>query len=150
MSDNIKRAVAAIQAEIKHAKQGMAHYEKQVVSLEGALAQLGGIGQVGPVKAKRGRKPKAEAVETKPTKGRGRKGRDLPFTGGDFWESLITAKPQSASDVLKAAPIKLGITPDKAQIKKLQSRMVFALNALVKAGTIKDSGKGRDRRFFVK
>jgi len=151
MSDNIKHAIAALHAELKHARQGLTHYEQQVNSLQNALTQLDGMGggaQATPAKGKRGRKPKAVAVAAS-TPSRGRKGKGgLPFTGGDFWESLISATPVAAKDVLAAAIKKAGIKPNADQIKKLTSRMVFALNALVKAGTIKDSGKGRERRFF--
>lgn len=152
MTDNIKHAIAAVHAELKHARQGLAHYEHQVNSLHRALTQLdsmGGGAQAAPAKGKRGRKPKAVAAEDA-KQSQVRKGKSgLPFTGGDFWESLITATPQAAKDVLAAAIKKAGIKPNADQIKKLTSRMVFALNALVKVGTIKDSGRGRDRRFFV-
>lgn len=152
MSDNIKRAMAAIQAELAHARQGVAHYEQLVTNLQGALNQLDGVGggnQSAAPKSKRGRKPKAVPVDVPKPRGRKAKG-DLPFTGGDFWESLVTATPAAAKDVLAAAQKKLDISPDRAHVKKLTNRMVFALNSLVKAGAIKDSGRGRDRRFFAR
>jgi hypothetical protein len=49
---------------------------------------------------------------------------------------------------LKAAVSSLTFTPTKLQTQKLAGRMTFALNALVKANKIQDSGKGRERRFF--
>ena len=141
------------------------------------IAGLGGISGGGKVaapanKAKRGRKPNTEKLSSaglgvdsdsasKPAKaakgvksgkrGRPRKaagGNELPFTGGDYWTNLVTDAPQSASDILASAISKLGFSPDKAQRQKLQSRMVFALNALAKDKKIADSGKGRERRFF--
>jgi len=51
---------------------------------------------------------------------------------------------------LKSAIDKLGFTPTNTQIKKLTQRMTFALNALVKANKIQDSGAGRERVFFKK
>ncbi len=151
MSDNIQRAIAFIQAEIEHTRRGVVHYEQQVNSLQAALNQLGGMSdsaQTVITKEKRGRKPKGESDS--PTKvGSGKKGKGgLPFTGGDFWESLVSSTPQAGKDVLAAAIKKTGIKPNADQTRKLTSRMVFALNALVKAGKIKDSGRGRERRFF--
>ena len=75
-------------------------------------------------------------------------GNDLPFTGGDYWTNLVSDTPQSASEILASAIAKLGFEPDKIQRQKLQSRMIFALNALVKDKKIADSGKGRERRYF--
>lgn len=153
---NLDTARQAIEAEIQHAKDGLAYYQARITSLEQTLVQLVGIGgvqsiQVGklttdapaskakakPVKASK--KPKSEKVTD---------GDKLPFTGGDFWINLINDTHKSASTVLKDAIHKLKIEPTTDQHKKLQGRMVFALNAMVKAGTIKDSGRGRDRVFF--
>ena len=49
---------------------------------------------------------------------------------------------------LEAAIGKLDFEPTKPQIQKLSGRMIFAINALVKTGKIRDSGSGRARRFF--
>lgn len=73
---------------------------------------------------------------------------DLPFTGGDYWTNLLSDQPQSGPEVLKSAIAKLGFTPTKEQVKQLGNRMTFALNTMVKAKKIKDSGKGRERGFF--
>ena len=161
---NIDAAMAALGAELAQAKQGLAYYQSQVTALETALAQLGvlGLTAVG-VKAagKRGRKPGRPAKVEKPAKGvRGRPAKakksgraakgpnDLPFTGGDYWPDLVTGEPQSASDILRASVAGLGFEPTEEQAKKLAQRMTFVLNSLVKTGKIKDSGSGRERRFF--
>ena len=75
-------------------------------------------------------------------------GNDLPFTGGDFWPNLVLEQPRSASEILDAAIATMSFAPSKVQTQKLAGRMTFALNSLVKAGKIKDSGSGRERRFF--
>ncbi|HCE08693.1 MAG TPA: hypothetical protein DEQ40_08865, partial [Oxalobacteraceae bacterium] len=74
----------------------------------------------------------------------------LPSTGGDYWPNLLTEQGQHSSEILKSAIDKLGFTPTNTQIKKLTQRMTFALNALVKANKIQDSGAGRERVFFKK
>jgi hypothetical protein len=73
---------------------------------------------------------------------------DLPFTGGDYWTNLLSDQPKSGPEIFKSAIAQLGFTPSKEQIAKLGGRMTFALNTLVKAKKIKDSGSGRERRFF--
>lgn len=152
---NLESAKAAIQAELAHTKAGLAYYTARIEALEKTLLQLSdiGVGAVAslkktiPVPAKRG--PKAGAVKpAKKFKAAKGGGNELPFTGKDFWPNLVTDQPKSASDILADAIAALGFTPTKEQVKKLSGRMIFAINALVRAGTIKDSGKGRERRFF--
>jgi hypothetical protein len=152
---NLESARAAIQAEISHAKEGLTFYQSRITSLEkmlGQLADFNGSHAAGPVvKGKRGRKPGVSIV-AKPTKKKAGKeatnGNDLPFTGGDYWTNLVLEEPRSASDILEAAVASLGFTPTKTQVQKLAGRMTFALNTLVKTDKIKDSGRGRERRFF--
>lgn len=73
----------------------------------------------------------------------------LPSTGSDFWLSLVSNQPQSAVDIANAAGAALGIKPDqKKQIQKLKQRVSPALAGLVSTKKIKDSGSGRERRFF--
>ena len=160
---NLESAKSAIESELSQAKQGLSFYQSRIDALEKTLLQLAGIdgesvGASTPtasVPAKRGRKPGStkaakpakEAKKRKATKGEaGVSG--LPFTGGDFWPNLVTSEPQSASDILNAAIARLGFTPTKEQLQKLAGRQTFAINALVKAGSIQDSGKGRERRYF--
>ena len=168
---NLESAKAAIEAELSQAKQGFAYYQSQVTALEDALAQLatissgseatanGSIAGKRSVKAvktattakgRRGRPPKSgkgEVAKGKAAKGPTGKG-GLPFTGGDYWPNLVTSEPQSGADILRASVAGLGFEPTPEQVKKLQQRMTFVLNALVKNKTIQDSGSGRERRFF--
>jgi hypothetical protein len=151
---NLESAKAAIQAELSHAKQGLAYYHSRIDSLEKMLTQLASVSgskqdMSAVVKGKRGRKP----LTGKPGKQKrvGKEssgGHELPFTGAEFWPNLVHEQPRSASEILKAAISTLGFTPTKLQVQKLAGRMTFALNALVKANKIQDSGKGRERRFF--
>ncbi len=161
MSENLKTAIQAIEAEIAHAKDGMAYYVSRVKALEQALAELGSVGKTEPAPAQEA-KTKKQGKQAKVRGKRGRKaklavangvdkvqdGDDLPFTGGDYWPNLITDQPQHSSAILQAAIDKLGFTPNETQVKKLAQRMTFSLNALVKANKIKDSGSGRNREFF--
>jgi len=167
---NLGSAKTAIEAELSHAKQGLAYYQAQVAALEGALAQLAVISGASDTtiaglvtenrpktakaakatKGRRGRPPKADnvdAVKSKAAKGK-RGANELPFTGGDYWPNLVTSEPQSAADILRAAVAGLDFEPAPEQVKKLQQRMTFVLNALVKDKKIQDSGSGRARRFF--
>ena len=155
---NLESARAAIQAELSHAKEGLAFYHSRIDSLEKMLTQLvsfSGSSTAGhdavAVKGKRGRKAGVSVV-TKPAKKKAGKeasnGNGLPFTGGDYWTNLVLEQPRSASEILEAAVGSLGFTPNKIQTQKLAGRMTFALNTLVKTNKIKDSGKGRERRFF--
>jgi hypothetical protein len=156
---NLESAKAAIQAELSHAKKGLAFYHSRIESLEKMLTQLANVSgssnapqEASAPKARRGRKAAvAKAVKPSRKKIAGRKssgGSGLPFTGGDFWINLVLEQPRSASDILEAAISSLGFSPTEMQAKKLAGRMTFALNAMVKTKKIQDSGKGRERRFF--
>ncbi|HEY8095145.1 MAG TPA: hypothetical protein VIE65_03510 [Methylobacter sp.] len=154
---NLKDATSAIHAELTQAKAGAAYYQSRVEALEQALKQLGSIDGAGgaaaspksiaksaasnPAKAAKG--PKAKTAKSAQSGGN-----QLPFTGGTYWTDLITSEPQSAPDILKAALSQLSFKPSKDQVKKLAGRQTFALNTLVATKKIKDSGKGRERRFF--
>ena len=156
---NLESAKAAIQAELSHAKKGLEFYQSRIESLEKTLAQLASVSGSSDVpaagaavKGKRGRKAAVDKTAKPAKKGRVAKesggGNGLPFTGGDFWPNLVLATPRSASEILEAATASLGFVPTKLQAQKLAGRMTFALNSLVKANKIQDSGKGRERRFF--
>lgn len=76
-------------------------------------------------------------------------GSALPTTGADFWLNLVTDEPRSAVEISNAAIESLGIKPDqKTEIQKLKQRVSPALANLLAAQRIKDSGAGRERRFF--
>ena len=145
MSSNIEAAKAAIEAEIEHAKRGVAHFLARIETLEKTIGHLVGV-DGGVLDIQRA----VTATANKPAKARKsvKVGEGLPSTRGDFWVDLLVSEPKSASEVLDAAIGKLGIAPSDTDKKKLAQRQTFALNALVKAGKIKDSGSGRARRFF--
>ena len=156
---NLESARAAIEAELSHARNGLQYYHSRIEALENMLGQLAGFqgGAAAPAaRGKRGPKAKvaAKVAAAKPEKGLRRKGErkinssGLPFTGGDFWESLVRDEPRSFPEILEAAIATLAFEPTKPQVQKLSGRMIFAINALVKTGKIRDSGSGRARRFF--
>ena len=168
---NLDSAKAAIHSELEQVRQGAEHYAKRVAALEEMLRHLsmlqgpattsetpkkrgrkpGSIAAL-PGKAKRGRPAKAlasSASEKLAPAGKAKASRKLPSTKGDFWKNQVTSEPRSWANILEGAIVNLGISPSAADRKKLQQRMIFAVNALVKGGEIKDSGAGRERRFFV-
>jgi len=160
---HLSAAIAAIEAEIAHTKQGLAHFLARVEALEKTIAHLVAIDygtldeQPSPSDALAEIKAvKAKAIAAKPTKAAtkvkaaepAKGGNKLPYTGGDFWLNLVTANPQSGAEILHAAIAKLGFKPTWEQVLKLTQRATFAIHTLVKAGKIKDTGKGRERRFF--
>lgn len=159
---NLQSAKAAIQAELSQAKAGMAYYQSRADALEKTLAQLASINAPGETQAaatkeakklvpaagsRKAKKPGAKQ-SAKGTSGAGKGAAELPFTGGDYWPNLLSDQPLSGPEILKSAIGKLGFVPNKTQIQKLAGRMTFALNTLVKAKKIQDSGTGRARRFF--
>lgn len=162
MTNYLESAKAALEAEIAHAKQGVAHFSTRVEALEKTLLHIvavdGGVLDVERAEAaasiKGAKKSKPETVKPiKPVKKvrtpRAAKGDGgLPFTGGNYWYGLVTVEPQSATEILQKAIGKLGFAPDKDQIRKLSFRQTFALNEMVNLRRIKDSGTGRERRFF--
>lgn len=151
---NLASAKAAIEAEIAHAKKGLAHFYSRIEALEMTLSHLvavdrGVLDEQAAATAASAKTPAkaAKAQPATPTKS-AKSSKELPATGGDYWPALITDQPQSAPDILNAAIRQLGFTPTKEQKQKLAGRMTFAINALVKAKKIQDSGTGRERRFF--
>jgi len=123
-------------------------------------------GRRGTAGAKRGRKPRAAsdaatqgapraarkgkaAGARKKAAGRNGSADALPTTGLDFWVRLVTDEPRTAVEIANAAAREIGLGADqKDQIQKLKQRVAPALTALVSAGKVKDSGAGRERRFF--
>lgn len=187
MASNLKSAKHAIEAELSHARQGIAYYAARVEALEIALHQLENVedpqaaaparkkyqGKASSQKAGtavRGRRPHRMAAKKgaprtpagngaarasgKETARRGRaasgaESEGLPATGAEFWLNLISDQPRSAVDISNAAIETLGIKPEqKEQRQKLKQRVAPALASLVAAQKIRDSGAGRERRFF--
>lgn len=156
---NLESAKAAIEAELSHAKEGLAFYHSRIDALDKTLTQLASVSASSDAPpattgaVAKGAPKVAAGKSVKPAKKKrgvteGADGKELPFTGGDYWPNLVAPQPRSASQILSAAIDSLGFTPTKTQIQKLAGRMTFALNALVKTNKIQDSGSGRDRRFF--
>lgn len=157
---NLHTAKLAIEAEIAHAKQGLDYYAEKVKSLQQALA--GVVQAEGSTAAASPTSSKALKSPTKTGKRKAAPGKrggiaqaatatqagELPSTGGDYWKNLVATEPKSGRAILAEAINGLGFTPTRAQVGKLMNRMTFALNSMVKAGTIQDSGTGRERRFF--
>lgn len=157
---NLNTAMLSIEAEIKHAKNGLAFYVARIESLERTLGELnaiaGATNSAMPTTSVKNDKPLAPKTSTttkskqpktvkepRNTKFTG----ELPSTGGDYWPNLVSDKPQHAAEILQAAIDQLEFKPTEEQKQKMRQRMVFALNALVKAKKIQDSGSGRNRRF---
>lgn len=155
---NMQSAKAAILAELSSAKTGLTYYQSRVAALEKALTELENLDTFDTAAStteKKGKKGGNAAVPVKAAKAAKKQGADeksdarkLPSTGGDFWQNLVSEQPKSAGDVLQAALDSFGMELNKEQRKKIAQRMTFAINALVKAGKIRDSGSGRERRFF--
>lgn len=162
---NLVNAKKSIEAELVHARRGVAYYESRVRALERALediVRLADVASEQPAERKPNRKTnatkdansstrKATASKKQAPKKRVARVRDsgLPTTGSDFWKELVTTEPASGTAILNAGIAKLGITPTKDQVKKLHARMLVTLSGLIAANAIKDTGKGRDRRFFA-
>lgn len=159
---NLTSAKHAIQAELNHAKQGMAFYQSRVEALEDALAKIDSVDSETKQGKKAGRSrngvtvknglsnKRAMKASAKPQAKADSDGEKLPSTGKNFWPDLITGQPRSAPEILQAAISALGISPSKGQRKKLAQRQANALSLLTKSGVISSSGAGRERRFFKK
>lgn len=159
---NMQTATLAIEAEIVHAKNGLAYYAARVKALEQTLAEIRNVGESPAASTQPAKLPKtlrAPAAgagakrlkkSAKKKSGPEKEGAELPSTGGDYWPNLLADQGQHSSAILKSAVDQLGFSPTKTQVKKLAQRMTFALNALVKAKKIQDSGSGRERLFFKK
>lgn len=155
--DNLQTAKNAVEAELLAAQQGLAYYQSRVTQLEQTLAAVAGA--IAPRETTSSAKEKAVKPSSAPaikSKKQGKKvgtskggtQHELPSTGGDYWVNLISDQPQSVQEIMNSVIGGLSFTPTKDQVKKLTGRMTFALNSLVKTKKIKDSGAGRDRRFF--
>lgn len=153
---NLKSAEEAIQAELNHARQGLAYYQSKVEALEEALAKVHSVqtvlSEVGDVPRSAKARPSAAAPKSQgKRRSQPAAGNDkLPSTGKDFWPSLLTDDPQSPAEILSAAIKALGISPSADQTKKLSQRQANALSVMAKNGDINTVGDGRSRRYFRK
>jgi len=154
---NLQSAKFAIEAEIMHARQGIAFYQSRLETLEKTLDQLDSVSlpeDIAQIEESE-KRPSSARVKIAHKRGRGRpsgsatsSGKELPTTGGDYWLNLVSDQPQSAAEILKQAIAKLGFHPNKLQIQKLRQRLAPGLKTLLEAQKIQDSGAGRERRFF--
>lgn len=154
---NIGSAAQAVKLELMHAREGMEYYAKLVENLEGVLQTLATIDSPSTRSrtktnraaktAKTGGKTtgKAKAPATKNTQQS-----KLPATGKEFWPTLLTDTPQSASEIFNAAVNALGIKPSAEDRKKLAQRMSNALSVMSKKGEIQAEGKHRERLYSKK
>lgn len=160
---NMNSVKSALDAEIKHAKEGIAFYSTRIATLEKMIQQLGqlegahqaeAIGKSGGKRkytrsAKKGDSV-ASADETTNTMAGASGSRiasKLPATTAAFWMSLLSDTPISNKDIIKAAVTALKIRPSPADLKKLKQRLANAITIMTKDGTMLSEGTGRARRF---
>lgn len=155
---NLKSARQSIEAEIRHAEQGIAYYQSKVDALRAALEQLQSAEgetvtparrgrKTGSGAAKRGRKAKASASVKSGSSGR--RGSSLPRMTRDFWLGFISQEPRSAIEIINAAIASFDPALNADQSKKVKQRATQALQALLTSKQIKDVGSGRQRRYFL-
>lgn len=170
---NISTAKSSLHAELAHVQSGLAYYQARVEALTAAIDQLDAIGDEDDAdidleeglqekKSRRGRKPGRAAASRasagagagaakKTGKRAGRQSRGasrMPSTGGDFFPNLINEQRQSMTDLLNAASAQLPFKPTDEETRQLRSRLVAAINQMLKAGKVQDEGKGRARVYF--
>lgn len=165
---NIASAKSALDAEIKHAQQGLAFYAKRIATLEGMIETLVQLHSA-PVtattpKASAKGKGKVKLVTTvAPEAGtdvvvgkkvraakKGATSAKLPATKTEFWKSLLSETPVSNVDLLASAIAALDISPSPADLQKLKQRLANAITGMTKDGSMLAEGTGRARRFFAK
>lgn len=174
---NISTAKTSLHAELAHVQSGLAYYQARVEALTAAIDQLDAIGDESDTdldleeamdepkirRGRRGRRPGAGAAAgrsgaagragtirraAKPAGRRGRASGRMPATGGDFFPNLINEQKQSMSDLLHAAAAQLPFKATDEEMTQLRSRLVAAVNQMLKSGKIRDEGKGRARMYF--
>ncbi len=164
---NMTSVKSALDAEIKHAKEGIAFYSTRIATLEKMIAQLdqldGGQSQssVHGSTGKRTYTRKAKTMETASAnsgvenakrrgKANGKSGGKLPATTARFWQSLLSETPISNKDIIAAAISTLQIKPNATDLKKLKQRLANAITLMTKDGSMLSEGSGRERRFYSK
>jgi hypothetical protein len=152
---NLQSAKSAIEAEIMHARQGVAFYQSRLHTLEKTLDQLDSVSLPEDIiQIEEPKQSSSARAKTAHKRGRGRpsgsasSGKELPTTGADYWLDLVSDQPQSGAEILRQAVARLGFHPNKLQVQKLRQRLAPGLKALLQAQKIQDSGAGRERRFF--
>jgi hypothetical protein len=156
---NMTSVKSALDAEIKHAKEGIAFYSMRIATLEKMIAQLD---QLDGARGKAANQPGlGKRAYTRKIKGTGEpmlddgiaaggKAGKLPATTARFWLSLLSETPISNKDIIKSAIATLKIKPNPADLKKLKQRLANAITMMTKDGSMQSEGTGRERRFFIK
>lgn len=154
---NLQSARDAILAELEHARAGADYYQSRVRALEATLDQLETLsaGERKPAKRAYTKRVARDSSAPKKTKAGNeglsvkRAAKPLPKTGRAFFKGLLSEVPKSLGELTEAAAAALKITPSGNDLKKLTNRLAVALASMTKASEIKDSGSGRNRRFFL-
>lgn len=162
---NMTSVKTALDAEIKHAKEGIAFYSTRIATLEKMiqqLDQLDGARATDPIgknggkrKYTRTAKSSSDSVsaddsgDASATVSGARNTSKLPATTAAFWTSLLPETPISNKDIIKAAITALKIRPNPADLKKLKQRLANAITIMTKDGSMMSEGTGRARRFFI-
>lgn len=150
---NLKAARQTIEAELRHAEEGIAYYQAKAQALRSALEQLN-TAEGGS--SRRSEQHTSASAATVPQAKRARKSgtaskrnRSLPRMNRDFWLGFISQEPRSAIEIINAAIASFDPALDADQSKKIKQRATQALQALLSAKQIKDVGAGRQRRYFL-
>ncbi|MBC7514540.1 MAG: hypothetical protein H7234_08910 [Herminiimonas sp.] len=161
---NMTSVKSALDAEIKHAKEGITFYSTRIATLEKMIQQLdqldgshaaGAIGGGGKRKYTRSANKGSDSASTddggnaSSAAAGGRNISKLPATTAAFWTSLLSETPISNKDIIKAAIAALKIRPNAADLKKLKQRLANAITIMTKDGSMTSEGTGRARRFFI-
>lgn len=170
---NISTAKSSLRAELIHVQSGLAYYQSRVEALSAAIHQLDEIGDedMGELDmeeisggnqpaGRRGRRASSVASATRKAGRPARAGRAaaqsrkpkgesrLPSTGGDFIPDLITSQRQTMNELVHAAAAKMPFKVTADELRQLRARLVAAVGGLLRAGAIRDEGKGRARVYF--
>ena len=159
---NMTSVKSALDAEIKHAKEGIAFYSMRIATLEKMIAQLDqldnsheagkagrSIKPAGKRKYTRSAESLAKSVAAVTTSAKSGGGK-LPATTAKFWQSLLSQTPISNKEIIKGAIAALKIKPSAADMKKLKQRLANAITIMTKDGSMQSEGTGRARRFSIK
>ena len=155
---NMTSVKSALDAEIKHAKEGIAFYSTRIATLEKMiheLEQLDGragnpVKGIGAAKRKYTRSGKAAMSDDASADAEATGGKTkLPATTARFWQSLLSETPISNQDIIKSAIGTLKIKPNAVELKKLKQRLANAITIMTRDGSMQSDGTGRARRFFI-
>lgn len=154
----LKSARQTIEAELRHAEQGISFYQSRAEALRAALEQLSqadGGSATASRSGKRGATAAATATATgvagssRKTRAGGKRSQALPRMTRDFWLGFISHEPKSAIEVINMAIASFDPPLNADQSKKMKQRATQALQALLTSKQIKDVGTGRQRRYFL-